>query len=295
MTELVLTPEVIKDIHNFAETVSDAAVSKQSKNPEVLSKIAKYGFKQIDELRLALNPEELEMYHTCKIKAPQYAFMTLKQVQELCKNYGLVYGEAFTLREGIPLKNMQDIINFVETADKSVLENQERRVVLDAASGESLQIKRKGFIEFFRKFYVGEHINNLETYFDDINTNNTEGNDNFLNTISKLAESVISKSNSDECFEYPTFYVIATRSSFNENAGSVVNFKYNVSATDKESGEITDFESSGRDINREDILPQPIGWTQGNDPIVLAKLTTGFLVITAWGDEINIGSNPQHN
>lgn len=224
--------------------------------------------------------------------APQYKFLTERKLIEICEKYGIVVGSAERYTGDIPEENQEDLFNF-KVLDKSFLE------IADDDYRDARHNPRNGAPVHPKEMSTGHIFNTIKLYQRKLAGDHHRGQymsrsdvSNFpvaaframiteltlrgdTSTVNDLKESYhftpLSNSQVEELFTpYKTtyFYVAADVDSFNTQGVTLEN---NMLVEQNNNKELE--ESIKDSLFRE------------YDPIVLAKVQGGYLVVTAWGDE----------
>lgn len=124
------TLETIQAIHNEFDTAADRALEEamfilsqegvSELKKEKASLMSKFGFtgtKQVEEVKKHKETEEKEKHRAQVVakyreKYPQYKFIFMNQVHEICKKYELVCGPVEMYKGDVPLKNLKEIEMF---------------------------------------------------------------------------------------------------------------------------------------------------------------------------------------
>lgn len=119
--------EIVAEIHNsfntaaqkvLEETVLPEAPSQQEL--ETSSKLVAAGFTAVPlvtevnekNIKIAKTKSELEVISHYQQRYPQYKFIFLDQVLDLCQKYNLVLAPVHRYKGDVPLKNLEEIMNF---------------------------------------------------------------------------------------------------------------------------------------------------------------------------------------
>lgn len=121
------TKEVIEAIHNefncagellLKEAIEiNSSIKTQNEKAELLLKL---GFKETaeakqhisDKNKKAMSETLINYINEYRIEYPNYKFITIEMVQEICSKYNLVYGDISLYKGFVPMKNLKQIEKF---------------------------------------------------------------------------------------------------------------------------------------------------------------------------------------
>lgn len=103
-----------------AKDILKSADKKTMKRIKLADKVKNLGFtrsKTVEDLReisdeIGEKEKLAKLIEHYSVHYPTYKFITQDKLREICKKYGLVFGEAEWFVGEIPEKNMQDMVNF---------------------------------------------------------------------------------------------------------------------------------------------------------------------------------------
>lgn len=291
-----MSNSIVKEIHESftraelelvheAEMILKEATEENKKRAEKLRNMGFGGAKPVKRLSKEEQEKAEELLHFRKRYsriAPQYKFLTEDKLVEICSKYKIVVGASERYTEDIPEKNQEDILNF-KILDKSFLEISDdtyRNAIWMQRNGLGVHPKNMGTEHIYNtlKMIIRNALSIYSSHFDVgvFRTMITElylrGEGELIDSIKdQLAHTVIP---SDDARQLITpikttyFYVAADIDSFDTKGVDLDG----VFLKDKDNNEEL-AESIKNTLYRE------------YDPIVLAKVQGGYLVVTAWGDE----------
>lgn len=298
---------IVEEIHSTFAGAEEAllreaqailSASGDEEQRERATALARMGFTQSAPVR-RLSPEEQDRASTLLAYskryqriAPQYKFITEEKLIEICKRYGLVVGSSERYTQDIPERNQQDILGF-KVLDESFLEINDdtyRKSFHTTGKGERLHPKEMGsdhiehLLAFWRRHLCRDQSGAYmsKNAVEDIpvgllRTLTTElvlrGEQDVIDVQKNLwhAQTVFNKSTIEELFtslKTTYFYVAADVDSFDTKG---VDLKENFLV--ERSNDKALSEAMKRDLFR------------AYDPIALAKVQGGYLIVTAWGLE----------
>jgi hypothetical protein len=272
-----------------AQAILDRAKSDEA--VEYADRLARMGFTGSKPVRLLskeeqAKAEELLFYKTRYERiAPQYRFITEEKLLSICKKYGLVVGASERYRGDIPITNQEDIISF-KILDQSFLEVSDesyRDAVHITKLGERMHPKDMGTdhientIDYYRRRgsagFVGldtEIVSSIRAMVTELHLRGESKSANYhkmlwidrSNLSRKLVERIFTP------IKTTYFYVAADVDSFDTKG---TDLKNNILVEQNNNKELA--EAIKAELFRE------------YDPIVLAKVQGGYLIVTAWGLE----------
>lgn len=295
----IMENTIVKEIHSsfstaqeqllkHAEQILEAAGNEDALKAGV--KLKSLGFHQTQNVK-ALSDEEqeraaemkelLEVYQ--KI-APQYKFITDRKRIEICKKYGLVMASVERFTGEIPEKNVQDIINF-QILDEKYLKEKDpltwKRTPIPEMSTRHL----KNVINYFHRDHrIMENSGEMQHIFhgfirelakrDELEIRDHDdpglygGCDKWFRSKGSRVD-FNSRILEDEDV-VPSMYIVSDIGQLDENKAALDEEKMYLS-------EKLFWENKWEeDQQRRQLMMQ-------EDPIVLAEVKGGFLVVTAWG------------
>lgn len=214
--------------------------------------------------------------------APQYKFITQEKLDEICERFGIVYGEINRYTGDIPVKNQEDIINF-KVLDESFLESNMN------ASWQSATWTDANGVEHTAKSMGDSYLINTINFI--MKKHRTFGTRFFRSAMFELhkrgmteeIESVENKMHFSRS-NYTQQFIDECIKPENNNSG--VSFTI---AADIDSFDLTDAKLDGNRIedqrSKKIMEDQMAHLLRQYDPIVLARVQDGYLIVTAWGDE----------
>lgn len=292
---------IVKEIHNSFSSAEQELVEEAKKvlekaededRVERSKKLASMGFgnaepvKELSEERIRRAENLQFMKERYKRIAPQYKFITHEKVIEICDKYDIVIGPSTRYTGDIPEENQQDILNFT-IADESFLEAIDEEVQdftwdsskqLDMKPSEMSTNHLVNSIKMLsRKLSgytsnTGEKFRAIRAFVYELSTRGEQTEIDlcreYFQDKAGLAgtEDKVNKLFSTDMMTH--FYVAADVGSFDQE-GMVI-----------EGVELKSEETSSKTV--EDLERE---WFQHYDPIVLAKVDAGYLIVTAWGVE----------
>lgn len=121
-------PVEVLEIHNEFNTAADRLLEEanqilkegEKKDFEKVDRLKSLGFvkaNQVAELepirqKIKLTKEQVELINYYKVQYPFNKFITTEQVEQICKKYGLVYGDVSLYKGFVPEKNLKEIESF---------------------------------------------------------------------------------------------------------------------------------------------------------------------------------------
>jgi hypothetical protein len=149
-----LYPKEVLEIHNEFNIAADNLLLEansiiaeaKSKDIEKVNRLEALGFKQVKQVvetkplleQAKLSQEQIEAVNYYKREYPFNKFITNKQVEDICKKYGLVCGDVSLFKGFVPEKNLKEI-------EKFKLKDKEKNVLI-ASNGwvfKNAEIKKK--------------------------------------------------------------------------------------------------------------------------------------------------------
>lgn len=127
-TQLNSYPAEGLEIHNEFNTAADKLLEEanqilkesEQKDFQKADRLKALGFtkaNQVAELepireKINLSKEQIELVNYYKVQYPFNKFITAEQVEQICKKYGLVYGDVSLYKGFVPEKNLKEIESF---------------------------------------------------------------------------------------------------------------------------------------------------------------------------------------
>lgn len=127
-TQLNSYPAEVLEIHNEFNTAADRILDEanqilkesEQKDFQKVDRLKALGFtkaNQVTELdplreKINLSKEQIESVNYYKVQYPFNKFITTEQVEQICKKYGLVYGDVSLYKGFVPEKNLKEIESF---------------------------------------------------------------------------------------------------------------------------------------------------------------------------------------
>lgn len=121
-------PVEVLEIHNEFNTAADRLIEEanqilkegEKKDFEKVDRLKSLGFikaNQVSELepirqKIELTKEQVQLINYYKVQYPFNKFITTEQVEQICKKYGLVYGDVSLYKGFVPEKNLKEIESF---------------------------------------------------------------------------------------------------------------------------------------------------------------------------------------
>lgn len=268
-----------------AEMILKEATEENKEKADRLTKLGFGSAKPVERLSDKKMQEAEQLLHLRKRYsriAPQYKFLTEDKLVEICSKYKIVVGASERYTEDIPEKNQKDILNF-NILDDSFLE------ISDDKYRNAVWIPKHG---------SGMHPKNM-------------GTEHLYNALKHICMTTLSSYSLN--FDPNIFRAMITELVLRGEKGKVEGLSYYVdqtrlSAKQKNellkpmkttyfyvAADIDSFDTKGTELEsvflneaeNDEELAESIKSTlyREYDPIVLAKVQGGYLVVTAWGDE----------
>lgn len=290
---------IVKEIHSSFTAAQEQLLveAKQlldaSGNPEKVQssvQLSKLGFSQSENVKILSDKEQkraAEIKHYLdkyKKIAPQYRFITDEKRIEICKKYGLVMADVERFTGQIPDKNVQDIVNFkvlddsclktktpIKWKDVPVTEMSSRHLVNAIAymSRDSRTNIKEGHLKIVFEAFVREAARRGE--LDLMRHDNPEdygGCDMYFYPSGGRVD--IHSSILEPQDKLPKMYIVSDIGQLDETKALLDEEKMYLS------------EEKFWDQRREEEEQRRQLMMQ-EDPIVLAEVEGGFLIVTAWG------------
>ena len=121
-------PKEVLEIHNEFNTAADRILEEanqilkdsEQKDFQKIDRLKALGFvkcNQVVELdplkeKINLSKEQIELVNYYKVQYPFNKFITTQQVEQICKKYGLLYGDVSLYKGFVPEKNLKEIESF---------------------------------------------------------------------------------------------------------------------------------------------------------------------------------------
>ncbi len=121
-------PKEVLEIHNEFNTAADRILEEanqilkesEQKDFQKVDRLKALGFvkcNQVTELdplkeKTNLSKEQIESVNYYKVQYPFNKFITTEQVEQICKKYGLLYGDVSLYKGFVPEKNLKEIESF---------------------------------------------------------------------------------------------------------------------------------------------------------------------------------------
>lgn len=121
-------PKEVLEIHNKFNTAADRILEEanqilkesEQKDFQKIDRLKALGFvkaNQVTELdplreKINLSKEQIESVNYYKVQYPFNKFITTEQVEQICKKYGLLYGDVSLYKGFVPEKNLKEIEGF---------------------------------------------------------------------------------------------------------------------------------------------------------------------------------------
>lgn len=121
-------PKEVLEIHNEFNTAADRILEEanqilkesEQKDFQKVDRLKALGFvkcNQVAELdplkeKINLSKEQIELVNYYKVQYPFNKFITTEQVEQICKKYGLLYGDVSLYKGFVPEKNLKEIESF---------------------------------------------------------------------------------------------------------------------------------------------------------------------------------------
>lgn len=121
-------PKEVLEIHNEFNTAADRILEEanqilkesEQKDFQKVDRLKALGFvkcNQVTELdplkeKINLSKEQIESVNYYKVQYPFNKFITTEQVEQICKKYGLLYGDVSLYKGFVPEKNLKEIESF---------------------------------------------------------------------------------------------------------------------------------------------------------------------------------------
>ncbi len=284
------TKEVIEQIHKEFNTAAEILlaqaediISKAEVNTDKHEKLQKFGFNKSKEMvRLS---ENINVFNKNKNLAniikqyqndyPLNKFITLQQVETICKKYNLLLGETSIYTGFVPQKNLEEIANFQGIKSEHRIYNEHGKKILI-----SIDVQNTEHQQFYKLFnYIIEkeipiNCKNFNEFLDDAYYIGRElRSDGILNY-----EEFSSVGNYKSCFKANL-----------EHRDIYSSDKLYICAPEKDM-DLKDVKKKGFQLFKTSKVNFP-------DPVVLKPIKSGFLILTAWGDEASdpLVLNPINN
>jgi len=296
---------IVKEIHSSFTTAEkelldeaqrrlENAADKDKKERAI--KLARLGFEQSKPVRQMSREhlEEAESLLNLKCRydkiAPQYKFLTEKKLKSICEKYGLVVGKADRYIGDIPDQNQEDIINF-KILDETYLEVEDagyRSAMFktkDQGTVHPREMSTENLYDALIQLKQGIHryrFVRTRSEIDDVKVSliramitelalrqEKEMIDHVKESLERdTALSDYQIKNLMTPMKNSYFYVAADIDSFDTRGGVL-------------EGNVL------KEENSDEELAESIKDTlfRHYDPIVLAQVQGGYLIVTAWGDE----------
>lgn len=293
--------QIVKEIHNSFSTAEQELLEEARKildkaedeeRVERNKKLSSMGFgnaepvKELSEERIR-QAERLQFMRERYTRiAPNYKFITHEKVVEICDRYDIIIGPSTRYTGDIPEKNQQEIVNF-QIADESFLEAIDEEIQdftwdsarkLDMKPGEMSTNHLVNSIKMLSRKLSRwtsdgeEKFKSIQAFVYELSTRGEQAEiDACKRYFKKKAGFPGMEDKVEDLFSTDMmthFYVAADVNSFNKEGMQI------------EGVELKSEQSSSKlakDMQRE--------WFQHYDPIVLAKVDAGYLIVTAWGVE----------
>ena len=290
---------IIKEIHNSFSSAEDSLVaeaeqiireSKDEEKKERTDKLAQMGFTNSQPVK-RLSDEAIEKADTLihfrkrySRIAPQYKFITKDKVKEICRKYKIVVGPSQAYTADIPEKNQKDIANF-KIMDDSFLE------VNDPEYEKAKWVTSNGKHMHPKEMGTSHIINSLKMMIR--KSQEAFGNKNMKPREFKAMITELTLRGEDSAVREIQHYVSALQIGGNLIKKLMTPYQTTYFYV---AGDINSFDSEGMHIQDDVFLTNDHKTQeltdeirsqlyQAYDPIVLAKVQGGYLVVTAWGDE----------
>ena len=286
---------IVQEIHSafsvaeeqlLTEANSILAEASDKKKMERIDTLRSMGFGNSAPVR-RLSPEEkkkaerlLHYKQRYGRIAPQYKFITEEKLLGICKKYGIVVGSSERYIEEIPEANMADITNF-KILDDTFLEVSDsryaraRHTTKDGKEMHPSEMTQSHIENLIRMFARGHNIHGdtvvlIQACVTQLylwgHTEEIESLKSYWKRTSPVQHKLIEQLFTPIKTTY--FYVAANVDSFDTKGTTLKDNMLIEKDTSKELAE-----AMRRDLMRE------------YDPIVLAKVEGGYLIVTAWGAE----------
>jgi hypothetical protein len=290
-------PEVVYEIHNEFLTSGDKLLAEAEaflKNPPKVSeqkvnRLKQLGFtktvdvKKPDEIKAATNKNQALMTAITdfKIKYPNYKFITEDVVKQICDKYGLVMGGVTQFKGFVPEKNLNDIEFFFFT-------HPELKVGYYKFDWDyrQVQITKEEFESLNKEKPVATKSNFASIGYDPFRKSYWK--DNYRSQRNSLQNGLLSQSLAMQQLS-PQLLVTTNSQTLSGLNSQTLNSQPPVSTIKKD---VT--LSICAPLNQMDVQGYVVieGYKLVYDPIVLCPLrhnngVSGYLVVTAWGDEAN--------
>ena len=121
-------PKEVLEIHNEFNTAADRILEEanqilkenEQKDFQKIDRLKALGFTKANQVvdlepireKMNLSKEQIELINYYKVEYPFNKFITSEQVEQICKKYGLVYGDVSLYKGFVPEKNLKEIESF---------------------------------------------------------------------------------------------------------------------------------------------------------------------------------------
>lgn len=290
---------IIQEIHN-SFSIAEKQLLKQAEkvisdrnNPDI-DKLAILGFRKSKNV-IGLSPESIrkavefiELQKIYTIIAPKYKFITEEKRIEICKRYGIVMADVERFIGEIPDKNVQDIIDF-KISDGKYLVNS--KAITGYKSYKFSEMTNEHLYNAIGKFMyltdphwkslieplIAEYYKRNPKDFKPLGEQSWKDKDTYFYIRGSRVDVSIDKIRNYSSSTNPEFYIVSNIEQLDTTKAVVDENMYL-------STELWSQQENMRLL-------------QEQDPIVLAKVKGGYLVVTAWGNEASDNEviNPVYN
>ena len=298
---------IVKEIHSSFDVAEEELLNEANRilenardedNKMRAEHLSRMGFGNAKPVRMLSKEEQNRAKDLLFLKkrytriAPQYKFITGQKLMSICKKYGLVLGSSERYVEDIPEQNQEDIRNF-KILDKGFLEvSDDTYQNAKHKTGDGAEMHPKdmstshmdNLLSYYRRKFkdreqYGQYMSSIDVGNLDVDLIRSlvtelhlRGEEDLLREQRELwRHTPLSTRVLSELFtplKTTYFYVAADIDSFNTEGTTLEDNKLVEQNNNKELEE-----SMKQDLFRH------------YDPIVLAKVQGGYLIVTAWGDE----------
>lgn len=278
--------ELLEEAQRILSEAEDDERVKRSKelagmgfgNAEPVKKLSEENIRKAERLQ--------HMRERYKRIAPKYKFITHEKVVEICDKYNIIIGPSTRYTGDIPEKNQKEIVDF-SIADESFLEAIDEEVqdfTWDSANKFNMKPKEMSTQHLVNSIKMlsrklGGYTSNTKEKFRAIRA--------FVYELSTRGE----QAEIDHCQSYfmDKAGFTSAEDKVNELFSTDMMTHFYVAADvgsfDQEGMVIDGVELKSKETTSETIEDLEREWFQHYDPIVLAKVDAGYLIVTAWGVE----------
>ena len=288
--------------------LNDAGQEDKKKRAEALSRM---GFGNAAPVR-RLSPEELKkadelLFLKSRYEriAPQYRFITEEKLLHICKKYGIVVGSSERYYEDIPEKNQEDIANF-KVLDESFLEVSDetyRKAMHRPKSGDPVHPKDMGTdhiintLRFFRRNFADSSQRGDYMSASQVGNMPVDLVRAMVTELALRGEHEMLKVSQNEWRDHTPFSKSVVKKLFTPIKTTYFYVAANIDSFDTKGVELKNNQLVEKSGNAELEESMKNELFREYDPIVLAKVQGGYLIVTAWGAEASDEDvlNPNNN